>query len=94
LSNGFSSFLTSENFTKGSTACAANSEFTEFVSQCEDTFTNQSPAMAGSIAEYVNKSNYPIIVSSDDQQLVMAVMIGSNDDDLLGYWKQLQWIQT
>ena len=50
--------------------------------------------MTGSIAEYTNSSNDPIIVSSDNQQLVMAVMVGANDGDLLAYWKQLQWITT
>jgi hypothetical protein len=94
LSNGFSSFLTANNFSKGSTPCAASSTFVAFENQCETDFTNVSPAMTGNIAEYTSKSNDPIIVSSDNQQLAMAVMIGANDDDLLGYWKQLQWIQT
>ena len=50
--------------------------------------------MTGSIAEYVNKDNQPIIVTSDNQQQVMAVMVGTNDGDLLTYWKQLQWVVT
>jgi hypothetical protein len=24
----------------------------------------------------------------------MAVMVGTNDGDLLAYWKQLQWVVT
>jgi hypothetical protein len=34
------------------------------------------------------------MVSSDNQQVVMAVLIGTNDADLLTYWKQLRWITT
>jgi len=45
-----------------------------------------------SIAEYINTSNLPIIVSSDNRQHVMAVLVGTNDGDLLAYWKQLTWI--
>jgi hypothetical protein len=50
--------------------------------------------MTGSIAEYANKDNDPIIVTTDKQQRVMAVMVGTNDGDLLAYWKQLQWVMT
>ena len=48
--------------------------------------------MTGSIAEYTSTSNHPIIVTSDNQQNVMAVMVGTNARDLLAYWKQLNWI--
>lgn len=95
LNSGFSAFLKSVNFTKGSASCTnASSEFVDFVVQCEGGFTSTSPAMAGRVAEYTNSSNDPIIVSSDNQQLVMAIMVGTNDGDLLAYWKQLQWITT
>jgi hypothetical protein len=93
LSSGFNAFLVKEHFKKGQTSCTTGAnDFTNFVVQCEDGFTSQSPAMTGSIAEYANSDNAPIIVSSDNQQLVMAVMIGTNDGDLLAYWKQLKWI--
>ncbi len=95
LSSGFNNFLTSVKFTKGSASCTnSNNVFVDFVVQCEENFTSTSPAMTGSVAEYTNSDNAPIIVSSDNQQLVMAVMIGTNDADLLAYWKQLQWITT
>ncbi len=95
LTSGFTAFLKSVNFTKGSASCTTASQvFADFVVQCQDGFTSTAPAMTGSIAEYTNSSNDPIIVSSDNQQLVMAVMVGANDSDLLGYWKQLQWITT
>ena len=46
----------------------------------------------GHIAEYTSTSNDPIITTSDNQQNVMAVMVGTNAGDLLSYWKQLNWI--
>ena len=95
LTSGFNAFLKSVNFTKGSASCTTASRvFADFVVQCRDGFTSTAPAMTGSIAEYTNSSNDPIIVSSDNQRLVMAVMVGTNDGDLLAYWKQLQWITT
>ena len=95
LTSGFNAFLKSVNFTKGSASCTTASQvFADFVVQCRDGFTSTAPAMTGSIAEYTNSSNDPIIVSSDNQQLVMAVMVGTNDGDLLAYWKQLLWITT
>lgn len=94
VSSGFNAFLTNEGFHKGTVSCTTSSRFNDFVDQCEDDFTNVTPAMTGDIAEYVNKTNDPIIVSTDNQQLVMAVMIGTNDADLLTYWKDLQWVVT
>ena len=49
--------------------------------------------MTGSIAEYSSTSNAPIIVTSDNQQNVMAVLVGTNPGELLSYWKQLTWIK-
>jgi hypothetical protein len=93
LTSGFNAFLGKEKFKKGQTSCTTGaSQFTNFVVQCEDGFTSTSPDVTGDIAEYTNTDNAPIIVSSDDQQLVMVVMIGTNDGDLLAYWKQLEWI--
>jgi hypothetical protein len=93
LNSGFNAFLSKESFKKGQTSCTTGAnQFTNFVVQCEDGFTSTSPEMTGDIAEYTNTDNAPIIVSSDDQQLVMVVMIGANDGDLLAYWKQLEWI--
>jgi hypothetical protein len=93
LTNGFNAFLKKESFKKGQTSCTTGAnQFTNFVVQCEDGFTSTAPEMTGNIAEYSNTDNAPIIVSSDNQQLVMVVMIGSNDGDLLAYWKQLDWV--
>jgi hypothetical protein len=93
LSNGFNTFLANEKFRKQS-ECTSNNKFVSFVAECESGFASTSPSMTGSIAEYANKDNDPIIVTTDKQQRVMAVMVGTNDGDLLAYWKQLQWVMT
>lgn len=93
LSDGFTAFLKNEKFTRQS-ECTSNNDFVSFIAECESGFTSTSPNMTGSIAEYANKDNDPIIVSTDNQQQVMAVMVGTNDGDLLAYWKQLQWVVT
>ena len=93
LSNGFSTFLSNEKFRRQS-ECASNNNFVGFIVECESNFTTTSPNVTGSIAEYANKESDPIIVSSDNQQRVMAVMVGTNDGDLLAYWKQLRWVVT
>ena len=71
-----------------------NNNFVNFITECESDFTITSPNLTGRIAEYANTSNQPIIVTSDNQQQVMVVMIGTNDGDLLTYWKQMQWVVT
>jgi hypothetical protein len=93
LSNGFSAFFAEHKFKKES-ECTSNKKFTDFITECESDFTSTSPSMTGRIAEYVNTSNQPVIVTSDNQQHVMVVMVGANDGDLLAYWKQLKWIVT
>jgi hypothetical protein len=91
VGNGFSTFLKNEKFTRQS-ECTSSSNFVSFIPECESAFTSTSPAITGRIAEYGNKNNEPIIVSTDNQQRVMAVMVGTNDGDLLAYWKLLQWV--
>ena len=88
---GFSNFLKTEKFRR-SRDCTTNSTFTDFLTECESDFTSTTPTVSGSIAEYTNTSSQPIIVSSDSQQKVMVVMVGTNDGDLLAYWKQLNWV--
>jgi hypothetical protein len=91
LSTGFNAFLKSVNFKEGNESCG---EFVDFIAQCEAGYSGRSGSPTGNVAEYTNTDNDPIIVSSDNQQLVMAVLIGTNDGDLLAYWKQLEWIDT
>ena len=73
--------------------CTTGSDFTDFLVECQSDFHNQTPFMTGSIAEYTSTSNDPIIVTTDNQQNVMAVLVGTNPGDLLAYWKQLNWIK-
>jgi hypothetical protein len=94
LNKGFGSFLTSSNFPSNVRGCTTNNQFSDFITNCRDTYTSTSPAISGAIAEYVNKDNDPIIVSTVNQQQVMAVLIGTNDADLLSYWQPLQWIDS
>ncbi len=95
LSKGFDSFLTSAKFKTSTKSCTTNGQFAKFVVQCEGTFSNQTPAAAGRIAEYQRVNDFdPIIASTDTPQLVMAVLVGSNNADLLSYWKQFGWIKS
>jgi len=94
LSNGFSSFLTKSNFPASAQSCTTNNKFSDFITNCRDTYTSTSPATTGSVAEYIDKDNDPVIVSTDNKQLVMGVLIGTNDDDLLAYWQPLPWINS
>ena len=93
LSNGYSSFLKSVKFRK-QTECATNGNFTDFIVECESGFTSSSPNITGNIAEYTSTSNNPVIITSDKNQNVMVVMVGTNDGDLLTYWKQMHWVVT
>ena len=92
LSAGLSTFLASVHFHK-QRECTTGNDFTDFLTECQTAFHNQTPFMTGSIAEYSSTSNAPIIVTSDNQQNVMAVLVGTNPGDLLSYWKQLTWIK-
>ncbi len=94
LGKGFGNFLSTEKFRRQSGCTDNNGNFVNFIAECESGYTSTSPAMAGSVAEYANTKNQPVIVASDNQQHVMVAMIGTNDGDLLAYWKQLQWVVT
>jgi hypothetical protein len=91
LTSGVSAFLSKVGFRR-ERACTTGNEFTDFLIECQSDFHNQTPFMTGSIAEYTSTSHDPIITTSDNQQNVMAVMVGTNAGDLLAYWKQLNWI--
>jgi hypothetical protein len=93
LGTGYSNFLTTVAKFRRETGCTTNGSFVNFIINCESPFTSTSPDITGNIAEYVNKGqNLPIIVTSDNRQQVMVVLVGTNDGDLLTYWKQLQWV--
>jgi hypothetical protein len=92
LNNGFSGFLQAEGFINYWECTKTGTRFVDFIAECESGFTNTARPITGSVAEYRNTVNDPIIVSTDDQQLAMAVMAGTNDGDLLSYWRQFNWI--
>jgi hypothetical protein len=92
LASGVSSLLSGNHFHKNR-ECTTGNDFTDFLTECQTQFHNQTPFMTGSIAEYTSTSNDPIIASTDNQQNVMAVLVGTNPGDLLSYWKQLTWIK-
>ncbi len=91
LASGISALYSTAGFHR-KRACTTGNDFTDFLVDCQTDFHNQTPFMTGSIAEYINTSHQPIIVTSDNQQNVMAVLVGTNPGDLLTYWKQLNWI--
>ena len=92
LSAGVSSLLRGANFHK-QRECTTGADFTDFLVECRSDFNNKTPFMTGTIAEFINTSNQPIIITSDKQQNVMAVLVGTNPGDVLSYWKQLTWIK-
>jgi hypothetical protein len=92
LTSGVSQLLSSAHFHK-ERECTTGSDFTDFLVECQSDFHNQTPFMTGTIAEYISKDNAPLIVTTDKQQNVMAILVGTNAGDLLAYWKQLRWIK-
>lgn len=91
LTSGLSAFLKKQGFSK-TKECTTNGNFTDFLVECQSDFTIKTPGATGSIAEYTSKTQNPIIVSTNNEQDVMAVMIGTNDGELLSYWKTLKWV--
>jgi hypothetical protein len=91
LTSGINQLLSSAHFRK-QRECTTGADFTDFLVECQSDFNNKTPFMTGSIAEYTSKGNAPIIVTSDRQQNVMVILVGTNAGDLLAYWKQLNWI--
>jgi hypothetical protein len=95
LASGMSAFLKKALFSKRRECTSTSGSFTDFLVECESHFTIKTPGMTGSIAEFVNqKPPGPVIVSTDNEQNVMAVLIGTNDGDLLAYWNKLDWVVT
>jgi hypothetical protein len=96
LASGLSSFLKTALFHKRSECTDANGTFSDFIVNCESDFTIKTPGITGTIAEYVNgsSSQNPIIVSTDKELNIMAVLVGTSDGDLLAYWSKLEWVVT
>jgi hypothetical protein len=90
LNQGYSTFFQNDSFP---TSCASNGDFGEFISQCQSTYTNNSLGISGTVTEYVGNGN-ATIASTEDQQMVMCVMDGTNGNDLVTFWSNMDWIVT
>jgi len=92
LNDGYNTFLQNASFPN---SCgASDGKLEAFITSCQSTYTDVSPDISGTISEYLNSDSNPVIASTDDQQLVMCVMVGSDGGGLLDYWNSLQWIVT
>jgi len=91
LTSGVSALFSKAGFHRKQ-ECTTGGEFTDFLADCQSDFNFQTRSMSGTIAEYTNTSHQPLIVTTDNQQNVMAVLVGTNPGDVLAYWKQLNWI--
>jgi len=91
LTSGLSALLSKVGFQR-ERECTTGGEFTDFLIECQSDYSHQAPSITGSIAEYPGTNHVPIIVTTDNQQNVMAALVGTNPGDLLTYWKQLNWI--
>lgn len=94
LDTGLSAFLRSANFQKVRECTTGNSSFTDFLVDCQSAFTIKRLGLTGIISEYTNRAQAqnPIIVSTANDQHVMAVLVGTNAGDLLTYWNQQEWV--
>ena len=91
LTSGVSALFSKAGFHRKQ-ECTTGGEFTDFLADCQSDFNFQTRSMSGTIAEYTNTSHQPLIITTDNQQNVMAVLVGTNPGDVLAYWKQLNWI--
>jgi hypothetical protein len=91
LASGLSALLEKAKFHKKRECTSADSSFTDFLVDCQSDYTVKRLSLTGSISEYTNGTQ-AIIVSTDNDQHVMAVLIGTNAGDLLAYWNQQEWV--
>jgi len=90
LSQGYDSFLQGARFPY--TCTASDGSFENFITSCQSDYTDNATGISGVLSEYIDKDNAPAIACTDNQQLVMTVMIGANGNDLLAFWNNLGWI--
>ena len=91
LADGLSRYLTAAKFRKIRECTSGNSSFTGFLADCQSDYTIKRLTLTGSVAEYTNGTQV-IIVSTDNNQHVMAALVGTNAGELLAYWNQFNWI--
>ncbi len=92
LDQGYSNLLNTASFQNS--CVSSDGTFQEFAPPCQSTYTSTSPVLAGTVSEYLDQDNDPVIASTEDQQLVICVMIGTNGSDLLTFWSNSDWIAT
>jgi hypothetical protein len=91
LASGLSTLLKKANFRKIRACTDSAGNFTDFLVNCQSDFTIKTLGLTGSISEYTNGTQ-AIIVSTANDQHVMAVLVGTNAGDLLAYWNQQKWV--
>jgi hypothetical protein len=92
LNQGYSGLLQNASFSNSCTA--SDGGFESFITLCQSDYSDTSPAISGTVSEYLNSNNAPVIACTEDQQLVMVVMVGTDGGDLLAFWNDLGWIVT
>ena len=91
LASGLSALLQTAKFRKIRECTTGNSSFTDFLADCQSDYTIKRLSLTGSVAEYTNGTQ-AIIVSTDNDQHVMAVLVGTNAGALLAYWNKQEWL--
>lgn len=92
MNQGYSNLLSGTSFPN---SCgASDGKFDEFSPPCQSTYTNSSPVLSGTVTEYLNQDNDPAIATTEDTQLVICAMIGTDGSDLLTFWNNSDWIAT
>jgi len=92
MNQGNRAFLANGSF---QTSCSgSDGNFDEFTASCQSPYTSESATISGTVSEYLNTDNNPVIATTEDQQKVLCVMVGSDGGDLLSYWSSMQWIVT
>jgi hypothetical protein len=92
MNQGYNTLLEDGSFQTSCTGSDGN--FDEFTASCQSTYTNSSAAISGTVSEFTDSDNNPVIATTEDQQQVICVMVGSDGGDLIDYWSGMQWIET
>ena len=88
---GLSALLKKAKFRKIRECTDSAGKFTDFLVNCQSTFIIKPLGLSGTISEYTNGTQ-AIIVSTDNEQRVMAVLVGTNAGELLAYWNRQEWV--
>jgi hypothetical protein len=91
LASGLSALLKKAKFRKIRECTDSTGNFTDFLVNCQSAFFIKPLGLTGTISEYTNGTQ-AIIVSTDNEQRVMAVLVGTNAGELLAYWNRQEWV--